>query len=202
MRVTLILVVANLAVFGFQTAFEGFTDTFALTPALALSGSLWQFLTYMFLHGGAVHILLNMFALGIFGIAVENNLGWRKFILLYFLAGLGSAFLHIILAGDPLVLLLGASGAVFGILTAYGFLFPRNWIIMFPGIPMPAILAVFVFAGLELFLGVTGIQQGIANFGHLGGIVTGVLFMSIWKLAARKTPIEDRETTNYEFIWE
>ena len=202
MKFTLFLVVINVIVFGLQLAVEGFTDQFALTPAHALSGAWWQFITYMFLHGGNIHLLLNMFALGIFGIPVEHRLGWKKFLLLYFIAGLGSAFLHIILTGDSLVLLLGASGAVFGVLTAYGFLYPRNWIIMFPGIPMPAMLAVVVFAGLELFLGVTGFEPGIANFGHLGGIVTGILFMVLWRLAEKKTPIEDRKPQTYEFIWE
>jgi membrane associated rhomboid family serine protease len=202
MRVTLILIIANLLVYGLQLAAEGFTEIFALTPAFALEGAWWQFITYMFLHGGSMHLLLNMFVLGIFGMGVENQLGRERFVILYFLAGLGSAFLHIFLTGDSMVMMLGASGAVFGILTAYGFLFPRNWIIMFPGIPMPAILAVAVFAGLELFLGVTGLQEGIANFGHLGGIITGVAFMLAWKFSARKIPPEEREPRNYEFIWE
>jgi len=202
MKVTFLLIIANIVVFGLQILSPGVTETLALTPAVALEGGYWQFITYMFLHGGSLHILLNMFVLAIFGPGVEHSLGWKKFVLLYFVAGLGSAFLHILLTGISLVKMLGASGAVFGVLTAYGILFPRNWIIMFPGIPMPAILAVAVFAGLELFFGVTGIQQGIANFGHLGGIVTGVALILFWRFTAKKIPVEEREPQSYEFAWE
>ncbi|MEE9406306.1 MAG: rhomboid family intramembrane serine protease, partial [Candidatus Aenigmarchaeota archaeon] len=158
---TLALVLANLAAFIIQVTVSGFTLLFSLTPALAINGAYWQFFTYMFLHGDPMHLFINMFVLIIFGQQVERHLGWKNFLLLYVIAGLGSAFLHIYLTGPSFIIMLGASGAVFGILTAYGFLFPRRWIIMFPGIPMPAIAAVFVFAGLELVLGVFSLEPGV-----------------------------------------
>lgn len=198
--VTVSLIIANIAVFILQLMLPSFTSLFALTPADALTGSYWQFFTYMFLHGDPMHIFINMFVLMVFGPKVEAQLGQRAYILLFLLSGLGSAFLHMFLTGPSTIIMLGASGAVFGVLTAYGFLFPKSWIIMFPGIPMPAIAAVFVFAGLELALGMFALEPGVANFGHLGGIITGVLFMvgyKYWKRKARSGALGD-----FEFFWE
>ena len=201
MRVTLAIIIACVAVFSLQMVVSGFSEAFALTPVDALNGSWWQFFSYMFLHGDPMHIFLNLFVLVIFGPLVEKHLGEERYLLLFILSGLGSAFVHILLTGESTVMMLGASGAVFGVLTAYGFLFPRNWIIMFPGIPMPAILAVFVFAGIELFFGVFGVEPGIANFGHLGGIVTGVLFMLVLKFM-KKRHKGRIGVDEFEWVWE
>lgn len=202
MKVTFLLIIANIVVFALQILFSpAFTDLFALTPADALEGKYWQFITYMFLHGGSLHILLNMFVLAIFGPGVENQLGWKRFLILYFLAGLGSAFLYILLTENFLFTLIGASGAVFGVLTAYGFLFPRNVILLF-FVPMPAIVAVIAITAFELFAGIFNLLPGIANFGHIGGIVVSVLLMLFWKFTAKKIPVEEREPQSYEFAWE
>ena len=202
MRVTLSIIILCVVVFILQILVPGFTEFFSLTPVLALRGAWWQFLTYMFLHDPffMMHIFLNMFVLVIFGPIVEKALGWEKFLGLFLVSGLGSAVFHILLTGESAILMLGASGAVFGILTAYGFLFPKRWIIMFPGIPMPAFFAVFVFAGLELFFGVFGLEEGIANFGHLGGIVTGIAFMLAYKWNARRR--KKMHFGEFEWVWE
>jgi len=214
MRVTLALVGFIIAIFVIQNLVVGFTEQFALTPAKALRGEVWQFVTYMFLHGDEIHIFLNLFVLFIFGITVEKVLGARKYLTLFFLAGIGSSVIFLVITfalSSPADLLinmqipmLGASGAVFGIMAVYGFLYPRNWIIMFPGIPMPAIAAVFVFAGLEIFYGLTGSQPGIANWGHLGGILVGIIFILVLKY--RKKLDEKKWTTKnqreFEFVFE
>lgn len=202
MRATLALLASTAVVFGLQLIAPGITDELGLTPARALAGAWWQFITYAFVHGGTIHLFLNLFALLMFGPGVERSLGWKGFVLLYVLSGLGSAALHIFLAGASDTLLIGASGAVFGILTAYGFLFPRNWVIIYPGIPLPGILAVAAFAGIELFLGLTGAQPGIANFGHLGGIVTGLVFMLLYRLSRSRIPIGERESQPGDPLWE
>ena len=202
MRVTLGLAGITMIVFIFQAIIPGFTENFSLTPTRALSGEWWQFITYIFFHGGSLHLVLNMFVLGIFGMGVENRLGERLYLALFLLSGLGSAGLHIGLTGVSEILLLGASGAVFGVMTAYAFLYPKNWIIMFPGIPMPAMLAVVVFAGAQLFFGFSGLQPGIANFGHLGGIVTGLAIMLLWRQFYKPPRIEDSPSRTYEYIWE
>ena len=199
MKYTLLLVIANIAVFVVQYFISGFTELFALTPTVALHGAYWQFVTYMFLHANATHIMLNMFALALFGMIVENQLGPRKYLFLYFAAGLGSAVLHVAITGVSSELLLGASGAVFGVLTAYGILFPKNWIFVFGGLPLPAILAVFVFAAVEFVFGVFSVEPGVANFGHLGGIITGGAIMLYWKFIKR---YRGRPVKHYEFIWE
>lgn len=199
MRVTISLILINIAVFIAQSIFPDLTNIFALTPALALHGAYWQFFTYMFLHGGFFHIALNMLIFFMFGLAVERELGEIRYITLYILAGIGSAFLYMFLTMEPLVLMLGASGAIFGVLTAYGFLFPKNIVFLY-FFPMPAWFAVIFFAGFELFLGLTGIEPGIANFGHLGGIATSAILMLYWR--QRKRSQRAPELRGYEFTWE
>ncbi len=205
-RVTFTLIGLNAAVFFLQLAFGGFTDLFALTPEMAFSGAAWQFVTYMFLHGGFMHIGINMFILFLFGEIVERALGEIRYILLYIISGLGSALVYIVLTGffdSPMLgtQMLGASGAVFGVMAAYGLMFPREkiWVPIF-FIPLPAITVVFLFALLELAMGLFGLEQGIANFGHFGGIVTGVAMTWYWKKTAR--PRSDSDRRNYEFFWQ
>jgi len=201
MKVTFLLIAVNLVFFGLQMTVPGFTDAFALIPDFAMNGAYWQFITYMFLHGNPAHILINMFVLGIFGPLVEHWLGRERFILLYFLAGLGSAFLYISLTGASLTPMLGASGAVFGILAAYAFLFPKNIILVF-FIPMPALFAVIAIMVFELLAGALGLMPGIAHFGHLGGAITGLVFMFLWRKLSKRPSLEDRRPASYEFIWE
>ena len=214
MKVTLALIGFIVAVFIVQTLVPGFTEQFALTPAKALGGQVWQFVTYMFLHGDEVHIFLNLFVLLIFGITVEKALGTRKYLTLFFLAGIGSSLIFLSITfvlSSPADLLLnmnipmlGASGAIFGVMAVYGFLYPRNWIIMFPGIPMPAIAAVFVFAGLEIFYGLTGSEPGIANWGHLGGIIVGIAFVLVLKHKKKRDEkkLSSRHQREFEFVFE
>ncbi|MBU0898627.1 MAG: rhomboid family intramembrane serine protease [Nanoarchaeota archaeon] len=199
-KVTISLIVINFVLFTLQIILgDWFTKLFSLTPALAFNGAYWQFFTYMFMHGSIMHVALNMFVLMIFGIRIEETLGKMNFIILYILAGLGSAGLYMLLTGfGSTVLMLGASGAVFGVLTAYAFLYPKEIIWIFPGIPLPAILAIVLLAGFELFSGLFGLQAGIANFGHLGGIIVGAIFMIIYKQIGRHG---SKEHDDIEFIW-
>ena len=198
MRVTFIIMGLCLLVLLLQIAVDA-TEFFALTPTLALGGMYWQFVTYMFAHGSISHFGVNMIGLFIFGGVVERVLGARSYIMLYFTAGLGAAVLHLVLTGISEIPMLGASGSVFGVLTAYAVLYPKNWIWIFPGIPMPAALLVVVFAGIEFFSGMLGLAPGIANFGHLGGIVFGALFMLWWKLQQRK---KESGIGDMQWVWE
>ena len=200
MRVTVFLIIINFVIFILQFILQGFTNSFALIPVNALGGSYWQFLTYMFLHDNPMHIGLNMFVLLIFGISVERALGMRRYLFLYFVSGIGSAILHILLTGISDILLLGASGAVFGVLTAFAFLYPDAKLIIIP-IPYPisAKYIVLGFVALSLFLGFTNILgDNIAYFGHLGGIMTGVILMSYWKYVKKQRA----EVEDFEFLWE
>ena len=214
MRLTVAIILINAAVFILQSASavannvplgeDPFTFTFALTPVIALSGSWWQFITYMFLHADPLHIFLNMFVFFMFGAVMERALGWKKFLFLYLISGVGSALFYLFLTltfipGEMTVLMLGASGAVYGILAAFGFMFPKEVIYAY-FIPLPAISAVFLFAAVELIAGITGIMPGIANFGHLGGIITAALIMLIWKHTLK--PKNEKDLRHYQFYWE
>lgn len=202
MRITTSLIVANIVLFILQLIIAPLTDLLSLTPTEALSGAWWQFITYMFMHGGLTHIMINMFVLFIFGVVIEHALGPVRYITLYLISGIGSALLYLALMGISNIPMLGASGAVFGVMAAYGFMFPRDKIIIFPiPFPIPAFTAVLAIAGLELFLGLTGLEPGIANFGHLGGILTGLGLTYYWK--NRKPKEEDvRAIRDYQFFWE
>jgi len=203
-QLTITLVAANVALFIAQNIVPGFTEFFSLTPSVAFGGAYWQFITYMFMHGGMLHILFNMFVLFMFGLPVEGTLGTKRFAALYFISGVGSALLYmaltcLVMPGDIEVMMLGASGAIFAVLTAYGFLYPRNIVWIIGLVPLPAKWAVIMFAGLELFLGLTGLEPGVANFGHLGGIAVGALLMLHWR---RREKIRYHGFKNFEFIWE
>jgi membrane associated rhomboid family serine protease len=139
----------------------------------------WQLVTYMFLHGGFTHILFNMFALWMFGTQFEMIWGPKKFLIYYFLCGLGGGVAHLLISpilggAGPL---LGASGAIFGLLIAYGLLFPDQLVYFFFFLPMKAKYAVGVFVALELYYTWNGAQDNIGHLAHLGGAVVGLIYL-------------------------
>jgi membrane associated rhomboid family serine protease len=190
-RATQAIIGANVVVFLLQqTMGDWATVWFALWPLSAsrafgpdVGFEPWQLVTYSFLHGGFAHIFFNMFAVYSFGSALEQFFGTRYYVTLYFVSVVtaGVAQLSVsALMGSPYPTL-GASGGVFGLLLAYGMYFPRNRImLLFPPIPMPAWVAVTGYGVLELYLGVTGTQAGVAHFAHLGGML-GAFFMIQWR---------------------
>lgn len=140
----------------------------------------WQLFTYMFVHAGFFHILFNMFALWMFGMELENLWGSRKFLVYYLLCGLGGGIAHLLvglMSGQVGVPTVGASGAVFGILTAFGFLFPNRRVYLYFLVPIEAKYFIMGWIGLELFYGVLGTSDGIAHFAHLGGAAVGFLYL-------------------------
>ena len=177
----------------------------------------WQPLTHMFMHGGFWHLFFNMYTLFIFGMAVERTIGERKFLIFYFVCGLGAAALHMgvqalqasallnqmadagtdaaLAAGYGKALAaakayaqlkltptVGASGAIYGVLLGYAFLYPDNQMtLLFPPVTLSAKWMVLIFLGIELLTGVTGTLDGVAHFAHLGGALFGWLMMIWWK---------------------
>jgi len=146
----------------------------------------WQLVTYAFLHDpkNLLHILFNMFALYMFGPSLEQFWGGRRFLGYYFVCVIAAgatqlAVEYALHGGEPTI---GASGAIFGVLLAFGVLFPRARLLLYFVIPMPAWLFVAGYAVLELFFGVTGRQAGVAHFAHLGGMLGGALMMLYWRL--------------------
>jgi membrane associated rhomboid family serine protease len=191
--VTTILIAANVAIFLLQSSAPDLIRPFALWPLAAASASggqvsfqLWQPLTYAFLHGSFVHVAFNMFALYMFGGPVERVFGTRRYLIYYFVCVVSAAIAQLATAAmtGAVYPTVGASGGVFGLLLAYAIYFPNNRVMLiFPPIPMPARVFVFVYAAIELFLGVTGTQEGVAHFAHLGGLVGGYILLRFWRSA-------------------
>lgn len=151
----------------------------------------WQLISYGFLHGSFTHLLFNMLALYMFGPDIERLFGTRFFLLYYFACVVTAAATHLVVTawmGAPPAPMVGASGAVFGILLAFGRYFPqRRIVLLFPPIPMPARVFVIGYGVLELVLGVTGTASGVAHFAHLGGMLGGWLMIQ-WRLYQRPRP--------------
>ncbi len=194
--ITKILLIANVAIFLAQmVAGDALILWFALWPFSSPSpGSFgtsptaflpWQVITYSFLHGNTLHLMVNMLGLYMFGSEVERVLGQRRYILYYFISVLAAAAAQLIMSvfnpGPPYPTV-GASGGVFGLLLAYGMFFPHRIVMLIiPPIPMPARVFVFVYAAIELYFGVTGTQAGVAHFAHLGGMLGGWILLRYWR---------------------
>jgi len=153
-----------------------------LVPRFAWSKFfIWQFFTYMFLHGNFFHILLNMYALWVFGIEIERMWGKREFYKYYFITGVGAGVIHTILTPMSTIPTIGASGAVMGVLTAYAVMFPNRIItlLLFFILPirMRARTLALLFAAMSLLGGISGSADGIAHFAHLGGMLIGYIYM-------------------------
>jgi len=153
-------------------------DLFALNP---LSGGfkLWQLVTYLFIHGGFLHLFFNMFALWMFGMQLENDWGSRKFLTFYMTTGIGAGLSNLFIAPlfAPPVATIGASGAIYGVLIAFGMLYPDQPIYLYFLLPIKAKYFVAFYIMLELFSGVTGTSDGIAHFAHLGGALVGFIYI-------------------------
>ena len=147
----------------------------------------WQLLSYAFLHGGSMHLLLNMYALWLFGIALENLWGSARFAIYYLVCVVGAGFVQLLvvsLSVEPgnYYPTIGASGGVFGVLLAYGMMFPRSIIfLLIPPIPIQARWFVLIYGAIELFFGITGTDSGVAHFAHLGGMFFGYLLIRHWR---------------------
>lgn len=160
----------------------------------------WQIITHMFMHGGWIHILFNMYTLWMFGSVLERMIGEKKFLIFYFVCGLGAVALHTgvehFLTPGATSVCVGASGAIFGVIIGYAMLFPESRLtLLFPPVTLSAKWMVIIFAGIELFTGVgslagnNGLFSGIAHFAHLGGMLFGWLLIKYWR---RKGTLFDR----------
>lgn len=143
----------------------------------------WQIVSYSFLHGGFGHLFFNMFALWMFGVQVENSWGSRRFATFYFICVIGAALMQLIVASlDPGIYpTVGASGGVFGILLAFGMMFPNQPIYIYFLFPIKAKWLVIGYGAIELWAGITGTQAGVAHFAHLGGMLFGFLLIQFWR---------------------
>ncbi len=167
------LIYANLAVFLVTSLQPQAMPLFWLVPAGILYRP-WTPVTYMFLHGGLWHLFFNMLALFFFGPRLEQRLGGRHFLGLYFLSGITGALLSLV---TPYVPIVGASGAVFGVLLGFARYWPREQIYIWGVFPVQARWLVAIMTALSLYGGFSGAHGGVAHFAHLGGFVGGFAYL-------------------------
>lgn len=183
--VTQALILINVAMY-FLDELLGHALTFqmALWPLQSGAFMPWQVLTYAFLHGSLGHLFFNMLGLWMFGSELERIWGQRRYLEFLGASVLTAAATQLLISavagwGNPTV---GASGGLFGLLLAFGMMFPERTIMpLFPPIPMKAKVFVAIYGGLELFSGVTGTASGVAHFAHLGGMLGGWLMLRYWR---------------------
>lgn len=200
------IIIINVLVMIMTSLNEGFMyEKFALFYPTSPFFHWWQPVTHMFMHGGFWHLFFNMYTLYFFGRVLEERWGARKFLIFYFVTGLGAALVHTgvewlqmqhwmgqvaegsmaaqakihALKMTPTV---GASGAIYGVLMGFAMLYPDAILsLVFPPVSMKAKWFVLIFAAIELLTGVTGMGGGIAHFAHLGGLIFGYLLILYWK---------------------
>lgn len=202
------MIVACVVVFLLQH-YGGYNDTliahFGLWPlghelAQTASGRVltvgfepWQLLTYFFLHGGWLHIGLNMWALLLFGPPIERLFGAGRYLFYITVCTVLAAVAQVAvieLFSGGFYATIGASGGIFGVLLAFGMLYPNvRLMLLIPPIPVPAWLFVIGYGAVELLLGVTGTEAGVAHFAHLGGMFGGLLLILYWR---GRLPIKPR----------
>ena len=184
------LLLANVAFFLVESlsGTSGLVSYLALWPlgtAGAVSFEPWQIVTYSFLHASFLHLFFNMFALYMFGGELERLWGQRRYVQLYFASVVAAALSQLVFAsvsGAPPYPTVGASGGIFGLLLAYAMYSPhRPIVLLIPPIPMPAWLFVTLYGLLELYLGVTGTQEGVAHVAHLGGMLGAWILILYWR---------------------
>ena len=194
------LLIANIAVYMIQRVFKIDIETiFAYHNFSMHEMGLFnpiQIFSYMFLHGSSGHIFGNMFGLFMFGPMLERFMGSKRFLILYIVSGVGAALLYgginlyeiskyttdspqyNQMMTTPMV---GASGAIFGMLGGFARLFPNTEMIIFPlPIPIKAKYLVSLYALFEIFAGVSNIMPGVAHFAHIGGLIFGILLINYW----------------------
>jgi membrane associated rhomboid family serine protease len=186
------------------------SDILGLHFFLASGFRPWQLFTYMFMHGNFSHLFFNMFALWMFGATLENIWGPKRFLLFYILCGLGAGLMqegvqyieyitslshyqNVNMGGQILPMgqylnymtTVGASGAIYGLLLAFGMMFPNSMIYLYFLFPIKAKWFVIGYAVIELLTGIFATSDGVAHFAHLGGMLVGLIILLVWKKKGR-----------------
>ncbi len=180
------LIGANVLIFFAQNVKPVLTSLLGLEPSYVVHSLwVWQLGTYMFLHGGVIHILFNMLALWMFGTELERIWGTRYFLKFYFVTGIGAAILTVLFSLLPFGAaqqlyqsnVIGASGAIYGLLLAYALYFPDRRIYMYLVFPIPAKYFVLIIGALAFYASFSGSSGGVANATHLGGLLVAYLYL-------------------------
>lgn len=177
------LIIANAVIFVAQIIFSQRLDIYlssylGLIPKFTYTKlTVWQFFTYLFLHGSFYHILINMFVLWMFGCELERYWGSREFLFFYFLTGVGAGVFSVVFNFGSTIPVIGASGAVYGVLTAFGMIFPNRLIYLYFLIPVRAKYFVIIIGVITFLSAFSSSASGIAHFAHLGGMVIGFIYL-------------------------
>lgn len=198
MSVVMILLILNGGMFLLElSAGRQLINMFALWPLGVATGpglaeaaphfQIWQIITYSFLHGGILHLALNMYALWLFGARMEYVWGPKAFAIYYFFCVVGAGLVQLFVATHMarqgnIYPTIGASGGVFGLLLAFGMTFPNERLLLiFPPVVLKAKWFVLIYGAIELWAGVTGTAEGVAHFAHLGGMLFGYILIRYWR---------------------
>lgn len=169
------LIFLNVLMFVLQLVVPGLGDALMFVPALLLARP-WTIVTYMFLHGGIGHIFFNMLALFFFGPRLEARLGSRRFLALYFIAGISGGLLSFT---SPMIGVIGASGAVYGVMLGYAHYWPRDEVLIWGVLPVQVRWLVLAVTAISLVSGFGGAGDGVAHFAHLGGFAGAWIYLKL-----------------------
>jgi len=175
------IIIANAVIFLIMILFglqRSFSVYFGLVPRLIWSkGFIWQLVTYMFIHGGFGHIFFNMFALWMFGMELENHWGKREFYRYYFITGIGSGLITFLFSWNSSIPVVGASGAIYAVLLAFGLMYPERPIYLYFLFPIKAKYLVLIMGALTFFFALSPGGSAISHLTHLGGLVIGFVYL-------------------------
>ncbi len=182
-RAVKFLLVTNTAVFLLQTLLPGKLEgLLGLVPYQVVNEfHFWQFFTYMFLHGSFLHLLFNMLGLWMFGKELEYLWGTKEFLKFYFFCGVGAASINTLADLYSLYPVIGASGAIYGLVVAFAMIYPDSLIYFYGVIPIQAKHFAILFAALEFFLSFQGSPTVVARFAHLGGMLAGFVYLKSYE---------------------
>lgn len=173
----------NLLVFLLTSAKPFLTFKLGLVPASVINNhSFWQFFSYMFVHGSFQHLLFNMLTLLLVGVSLEKAIGSKEFLLFYLIDGFFSgliSFVIYLVTGQMLVVLIGASGALYGVLFLFAVVYPKSRFYIFGIIPVPAPLLILIYVGIEIFSEISGVGGSVAHLTHLAGFFVAWLYCLI-----------------------
>ncbi|MBR1550139.1 MAG: rhomboid family intramembrane serine protease [Bacteroidales bacterium] len=178
------LIIVNALCYGayYVLARQGIIDLNALLGLWSVGTGnfrIWQPLTYMFMHGGLTHLIMNMFMLWMFGNTIENYWGTKRFLVYYFVSGIGAGLLYMLVPGFHLTV--GASGAIYALLLAFGMMFPNEYVYLYFLMPIKAKWMIIGMVALELIEGIFFSYDGVAHLAHLGGMLIGFLLIMWWR---------------------
>ena len=178
---------------------------FGLVPrAVFQEYKLWQTLTYLFIHGGFIHILFNMFVLWMFGKDLEIDWGKNEFLIFYFVCGIGAGLITVLISMNSFVPIVGASGAIYGVLVAYGFTYPNRIVYLYGLFPLKVKYLILGLGVIAFFASLSAAQSSVSHITHLSGMIIGIIYIlfnfrwkkiRLWYIKMRLKSIQNKQNS-------